>query len=74
MYRAEVFIITDTDNYDLVTIYVAAKNFANAELAIYQSNYNGQPIFAIHSITKEGWYDSRSDWNINNRTNSNRRT
>lgn len=54
MYKAEVFIITDTDNYDLVTIYVAAKSFADAELAIYQLNYHGQPIFAIHSITKEG--------------------
>jgi len=54
IYKAEVFVITETDNYELVTIYVAAKSFADAALAIAQSDYHGQPIFAIHSIVMEG--------------------
>ena len=55
VYKAEVFIITETDNYELVTIYVAAKSFADAEQVIYKLNdYYEQPIFAIHSIVMEG--------------------
>lgn len=54
IYKAEVFVITETDNYELVTIYAAAKSFADAEQVIYKLDYHGQPIFAIHSIVMEG--------------------